>query len=90
MLVEKFGDPGSIAHELVLILRESVIAKVASSLKLLSTTGRARDKVQVVHLLWEADRGKYTLLLDKLSNDFLKGHNNYPKIVSEACSLLIL
>ena len=67
MLVEKFGgaagnNPGSIAHYLALVSRESVItpvltvdgaysAQVASLLQLLSATGKAKDKSQAMYML---------------------------------------
>ena len=72
--MEKFGgsignDPGAIAHELALILREPVIApimavdiadgtKVARLLQLMSETGSDRDKAQDMHMLWGVDREK--------------------------------
>ena len=42
-----------------------------------------------MHLLWVADRCKYTPFMDDLRNNFLKGRNNYPKTVLEAYSLLL-
>ena len=105
MAVEKFGgaivnDPGAIVHNLTLIWRESVITpimivdradgtKVVSSLQLLSEMGRARYKEQSMHLIWGADKGKYTPLMENLRDNLLKGHNNYLKTVSEAYSLLL-
>ena len=59
-----------------------------SSLQLLSATGKSRDKAQAMHLLWGADRGEYTPLIDDPRNDFMKGHANYPTTVLEAYSLM--
>ena len=83
MGVDKFGretdnDPEVIVYDLALILRESGIApvltvdradgkKVNSSLQLPSSTGRAMDKAQAMHLSWVVDSGKYTPFLEDLS-----------------------
>ena len=42
-----------------------------------------------MHLIWGADRSKYTPFLDELRKDLLKGHNNYPTMVLEAYRLLL-
>ena len=44
---------------------------------------------QAIHLIWGADRGKYTLFIDKLRDSLLKGNNNYPAAVSEAYRILL-
>ena len=59
------------------------ITQVARSLQLQSEMGRARERSQDVHMLWGADMWKYTPLLYELSNFILKGHNNYPKMLSQ-------
>ena len=105
MAVGKIGgvagnNPGAKTNELAQISIETGIApvmkmesayikNVASLLQLLSAMGRSRDKAQFMHLIWGADRRKYTLLLDNMRNNLLRGHNNYPKMVSEAYSILL-
>ena len=61
----------------------------ASSLQIMSTTGKAWDKAQDIHLLWWADMVKYTPLMNDLKNDFLRRKENYPTTVLEAYSLLL-
>ena len=93
------NNPGANARKLALISIESVLAPIVTversdgtvviSLQLLIEMGKSRDKAQSMHLLWGADRGKYTPLLDKPRNDFLEEYNSYPKTLSEKNSLLL-
>jgi len=39
-------------------------------------------------LVW-ADRARYGTLIEEVGNDFLKGHDDYPKTPTEAYSLLV-
>ena len=105
MAVEKFdgatgNEPGAIAHDIVLVSRDSVImpvltvygvesTQVASSIQLLSVRGRDRVKPQDINLLWGVDRGKYTPLMYKMSNNILRGHHKCPTTMLEAYRLLI-
>ena len=50
--------------------------KSAVLIQLLIATVRDRDKSQAMHMIWVADREKYTSFLDELSNDLLKGNKN--------------
>ena len=74
MTVKKFGgatgtNPWGITHDLTLTLKELGIASIttvdraddtksASSLQLISVTGRDRGKGQDMHMLWGEDMGK--------------------------------
>jgi hypothetical protein len=40
-------------------------------------------------LLVRADRGRYGKLIEEVENDFLKGHDDYPKTPTEAYNLLV-
>ena len=104
MAVDKLGgatgnNPVEIALKIDIMTKEMGVTPImtvdgadgtttASSLQLLRTIGKAQYKAQAMHLLWGAGWWKYTLLLDDLRNEFLKGHNNFPAAVSYAYSLL--
>jgi hypothetical protein len=40
-------------------------------------------------ILERADRARYGNLIEEIENDYLKGHNNYPKTAAEAYNLLV-
>ena len=42
-----------------------------------------------MYLLWVVYRGEYTPFMDELTKNFLKVHNRYPTMVSEAYSILL-
>jgi len=51
--------------------------------------GRIQDKTIAYGLLVRADRGRYGKLIEEIENDFLKGHDDYPKTPTEAYNLLV-
>ena len=48
----------------------------------------AREQYLAVAFTFEADRGRYAKLIDKLQNDYLQGYDGYPKTVQSAYHLL--
>jgi hypothetical protein len=50
---------------------------------------RIHDKTIAYGLLVRADRGRYGKLIEEVENDFLKGHDDYPKTPTEAYNLLV-
>jgi hypothetical protein len=53
----------------------------------------ARDKIHnkkvAYGILVRADRSRYGKLIEDIENDFLKGHDDYPKTTTEAYNLLV-
>jgi hypothetical protein len=53
----------------------------------------ARERIQnkkiAYGILVRADRTRYGKLIEEVENDFLKGHDNYPKTPTEAYNLLV-
>jgi hypothetical protein len=52
-------------------------------------TARIQDKTIAYGLLTRADQGRYGKLIEEVENDFLKGHDDYPKTPTEAYKLLV-
>jgi hypothetical protein len=52
-------------------------------------TERIPEKTVAYGLLVRADRERYGKLIKEIENDFLKGHNDYPKTPTEAYNLLV-
>ena len=50
---------------------------------------RIQEKTIAHGLLIRADRGRYGKLIEEVENDFLKGHDDYPKTPMEAYNLLV-
>ena len=50
---------------------------------------RIQDKTIAYGLLVQADRGRYGKLIEEIENDSLKGHDDYPKMPTEAYNLLV-
>ena len=50
---------------------------------------RIQDKTVAYGLLVRADRGRFGKLIEEIENDFLKGHDDYPKTPTEAYNLLV-
>ena len=50
---------------------------------------RIQDKTVACGILVRADRNCYRKLIEEIENDFLKGHDNYPKTPTEAYNLLV-
>jgi hypothetical protein len=52
-------------------------------------TERIPEKTVAYGLLVRADRERYGKLIKEIENDFLEGHNDYPKTPTEAYNLLV-
>jgi hypothetical protein len=50
---------------------------------------RIHDKKGAYGLLVRLDRGRYGKLIEEVENDFLKGHDDYPKTPIEAYNFLV-
>lgn len=50
---------------------------------------KIHDKTVAYGLLVRADRGRYGKLIEEVENDFLKGHDDYPKTPTKAYNLLV-
>jgi shikimate kinase len=50
---------------------------------------RIHDKTVAYVLLVRADRERYGSLIEEIENDFLKGHDDYPKTPTKAYNLLV-
>jgi hypothetical protein len=50
---------------------------------------RIHDKTVAYGLLVRADRERYGKLIEEIENDFLKGHDDYPRTPTEAYNLLV-
>jgi hypothetical protein len=51
--------------------------------------GRIHNRTVAYGLLVRADRDRYGKLIEEIKNDFLKGHDDYPKTPTEAYNLLV-
>jgi hypothetical protein len=50
---------------------------------------RIENKTIAYGILVRADHSRYGKLIEEVKNDFLKGHDNYPKTPTDACNLLV-
>jgi hypothetical protein len=50
---------------------------------------RIQNKTIAYGILARADRARYGKLIEEVENDFLKGHDDYPKNPTEANNLLV-
>jgi hypothetical protein len=50
---------------------------------------RIQEKTIAYGLLTRADKGRYGKLIEEIENDFLKGHDDYPKTPTEVYNLLV-
>jgi hypothetical protein len=50
---------------------------------------RIHNRTVAYGLLVRADRDRYGKLIEEIKNDFLKGHDDYPKTRTEAYNLLV-
>ena len=59
-----------------------------TDIELLEATEKATQRSLAMAFLLGSDRNRYSRLLEDLENDFLQGHNKYPKTVSETYNIL--
>jgi hypothetical protein len=50
---------------------------------------RIQDKTIAYGILVRADRSRFGKLIEEIENDFLKGNNDYPEMLTEAYNLLV-
>jgi hypothetical protein len=77
-------DPGAIKSELELIQVMVVNTTSGENIEAMRT---AKERYLSVSMLATADKSRYGKLTENLENDFTKGHNNYPVMVTEAYNL---
>jgi hypothetical protein len=79
-------DPGAIKSELI---RSGLALETATTKKIVDTTKLGRDKYLSVAIFGSWDKLRYGKLCEDLGNDFTKGNNNFPVLVTNAYNIIM-
>jgi len=80
---------GSLSDEIHLKEELPQRATAYTDQEIKETKEKIHNKTVAYGLLVRADRERYGKLIEEIENDFLKGHDDYPKTPTEAYNLLV-